>query len=92
MWKVVSDGIMIPLKVIPKAHRNSVEGWKNGELHVRLAAQPEKGEANAALIAFLAKELQISKQQIKLISGATSRHKRVCISGIAPHSLNILES
>jgi uncharacterized protein len=84
MWKATSEGIVIPIKVLPKASRNAIIGWENGELKIRIAAPPEKGSANEELLAFLSDELGISKSQIKLLYGANSRHKRLCISNIDP--------
>lgn len=87
MWKITQEGILIPIKVAPKASKNGIVGWENDELKVRIAAIPEKGNANQELIAFLAKELHVSKSQIQLVSGESSRHKRICISGIEPEKI-----
>jgi len=50
-------------------------------LAVKLAAAPSDGAANAALIALLAKLLQVSKRDVVLASGAASRLKRLHIAG-----------
>jgi uncharacterized protein (TIGR00251 family) len=76
-----NEGIPLAIKVIPKAHRNEILGWESDELKVRLKAVPEKGKANDALLRFLAEECQVSLSRLSLVSGATSRHKRVLISG-----------
>ena len=88
MWKVTPDGIVIAVKVIPKASHNAILGWENGELKIRVAAQPEKGGANEELLAFLAKKFGISKSRVKLISGASSRHKRICLIDATPALLS----
>lgn len=72
--------IFMAVKVIPNARRSEIAGWENGVLKVRLAAVPEKGEANEELIRFLAKELKVRRSQIELIHGRTSRTKRLKIS------------
>lgn len=82
MWKETTKGIEIAVKVTPKAHRNEILGWENSELKVRIAAVPEKGDANKELIRFLAKELGIGKSQIIILSGETSRHKRLLFCNI----------
>jgi uncharacterized protein (TIGR00251 family) len=84
VWKETVEGIIIPIKVIPKAHKNEIVGWEHEELKVRIAAVPDQGKANEELIAFLAKEFKISKSMIKLVYGQSSRHKRICIAGIFP--------
>lgn len=91
MWKITEKGILIPVKISPKASKNAIVGWENNELKLRIAAIPEKGSANQELIAFLAKELHISKSQIQLVSGEASRHKVICISGIAQDQIWFLK-
>ena len=46
MMKDTPQGMIIPIKVTPKANKNEILGWKNDELCIRLAAVPEKGDAN----------------------------------------------
>ncbi|MFV0341163.1 MAG: DUF167 domain-containing protein [Parachlamydiaceae bacterium] len=75
------EGVVIALKIVPKAHRHEILGWENDELKVRLKAVPEKGKANDALLRFLAEKFDIAPSRITLVSGAVSRHKRVRISG-----------
>lgn len=50
-------------------------------LRVRVRAVPDKGKANAAVIALLAKALGVSKSAVKLVSGDTARLKTVEIEG-----------
>ena len=64
---------------------------KRRALKIRVAAQPEKSHANEELVAFLSKELKVGKQQIKLISGFTSRHKRICLVGVDPEIIWFLK-
>lgn len=77
----------LAVKVLPKTSKNEIAGWENDELKVRLRAVPEKGEANKALIAFLADVLEIPKSSIELIRGDTSRHKLLVIRGLDPSEL-----
>lgn len=71
--------MILMVKVLPNAHKNSIEGMKDGVLKVRIKAPPDKGKANEELISFLAETLQISKSQISLISGHSSRLKKLKI-------------
>ncbi len=80
----------LAVKVVPKSGKNGVVGWENDALKVRLRAVPEKGQANAALIAFLADLLGIAKSQITLTHGDTSRLKRLAITGISQDTLDNL--
>lgn len=77
-----SNSFSISVKVTPKSSKNEIVGWENDELKIRLRAVPEKGKANELLIEFLAKTLHIAKSQITLVSGATSRHKRLKIDNM----------
>jgi uncharacterized protein YggU (UPF0235/DUF167 family) len=52
-------------------------------LRVRIRGIPEKGKVNEELIAFLAKTLGIAKSRIEILSGHTSRLKRLKIEGIS---------
>ncbi len=67
------------LKVIPNSPKNSIEGMQEGVLKVRIKAAPDKGKANDELIEFLAKSFKISKNQITILSGHSSRLKKIKI-------------
>lgn len=51
----------------------------DGELIVRTHARAHDGEANAAVVKILAKHFGVSKSQVEIASGATSKHKIVVI-------------
>lgn len=89
MLKQSAEGVIVPIKVIPKSSQSTLVGWESDELKVRLAAVPDKGQANTELIHFMAKFFNISKSQIKLISGQTSRHKRLLIVGMSFQEISI---
>ncbi len=65
------------VKVTPRSSKNAIIGWEEGVLKVRLRAIPDKGAANEMLINFLAEELDLSKSKVKILSGHTSRIKRL---------------
>ncbi|MBS0654615.1 MAG: DUF167 domain-containing protein [Verrucomicrobia bacterium] len=77
------EKITISVKVIPNSSKNSVVGYENGVLKIRLRAVPEKGEANKALISFLADLLGIPKSHIELVQGATARLKRLALTNFS---------
>lgn len=79
----VEGGIRLGVKVQPRSSRNQVIGEQDGCLKVKLTAPPVEGEANQALINFLARLLAIPKKNIKLLKGETSRHKLIEISGLS---------
>jgi uncharacterized protein (TIGR00251 family) len=87
MADIVPKSYLI-VKVLPKTSREEIVGWEGDSLKIRLKAAPEKGEANKALIAFLSKTLGISKQSISIVSGETSRKKKLSLAGISQEELD----
>lgn len=77
------DAVILPVKVVPGASRTRILGLWEGRLRIAIAAAPEKGQANAALCAFLAKQLQLRKRDVDVIAGHTSPLKDIRITGIA---------
>lgn len=63
----------------PKSHQDKIEHWieegENYRLQLRIMAPPEGGKANKAIIALLAKTLDIAQSNITLVSGAAARRK-----------------
>lgn len=86
-----ADGIELIVRLTPRASRDAIEGVgaaADGKeyLQVRVRAVPAEGAANAALIALLAKALDVPKSTIRVVSGAAQRLKRVEVMG-APSDL-----
>jgi uncharacterized protein YggU (UPF0235/DUF167 family) len=55
---------------------------RDGVLHVKLAAAPVEGAANAALIDLLSRHLRLPKRSLRIATGERSRTKTVEISGL----------
>lgn len=66
----------------PNASQNEVVGFKEGVLWVRLVAPPVKGKANQELIKLLSDVLGVSKSNLTIEKGITSRRKTVAIRGL----------
>lgn len=69
--------MIISVKVVPGARQAKVVGWQGSFLKVNVPAPPQKGQANAALIDLLACHFNLPKNHIKILSGHTSRIKRI---------------
>ena len=69
--------------VTPRSSRTALLGVRAGVLCVALAAPPVEGEANAALVEFLARKLSVRKRAVRVIRGERSRHKTVCVEGVS---------
>jgi len=63
--------------VRPRARRAAVGGEHGGALEVRVRAAPVDGAANAEVIALVAAALGLRRAEVELVSGATSRRKRL---------------
>ena len=79
---VKDDAVLLSLHIQPGAKNTRVVGWHGSALKIRLAAPPVDGKANACLIAFLSRQFGVAKASISLVSGDTSRAKRVRINGV----------
>lgn len=77
------DGVEITLYVQPGARKTEIVGEFDGALKLRVLAPPVEGQANAAVLAFVAKRCGVSKSRIALISGELNRHKRIRILGVS---------
>ena len=78
------ESIRLRLRVAPGAKRSEIvgrygEGWK-----VRVAAAPERGRANAAVLELLAGALDVRSDQLELVSGSAGRDKVVELRGLEP--------
>jgi uncharacterized protein len=79
-----ADGaVVFSVKVVPRSSRTAIAGVLGGMLKVKLAAAPEKGRANQSLIEFLADEIGVKKNAIKITSGQTSPVKTIQIAGVS---------
>ena len=76
---LIDDRRALRIRVVPgaKIERAAIE---HGALKLWTRTAPEDGKANKAVLAMLAKLLDVSPSTIELISGATSREKRVRIA------------
>lgn len=77
-----APGDVIPIHAYPKSPANRIEGWvedASGQhwLKVRVTAAPEDGKANKALLKLLAKTWNLPVSSLSVVSGETSRYKRV---------------
>ena len=82
-----SDGVMLSVKVQPRASANQIGEAVGNELKIKVTAPPVDSAANEALIRFLADTLDCGRNQIELVRGHTSRHKTLKIRGLAIESV-----
>jgi len=78
-----SDGVMLSVKVQPRASVNEIGEPMGNELRIKVTAPPVDSAANEALIRLLAKKLDCPRNRIELVKGNTSRHKVLKLHGIS---------
>jgi uncharacterized protein len=72
----------LQLRVSPGAARSAVVGRHGTAWKVRVAAPPEDGKANAAVVRLLAAALEVDARDVEIVSGHASRDKTVTLQGI----------
>ena len=82
MIRQTAVGIELDVRVIPRARKDEIAGTRAGAVLVRLAAPPVEGAANAALIEFIARQLDVPRKAVRLIGGERTRDKRLEVAGI----------
>lgn len=84
--------ITFDVRVIARARKTELAGFRGEVLVVRLAAPPVEGAANAALIEFLASSLHVPRRSVRIIGGEHGRQKRVTIEGVTNDHIRALTS
>ena len=82
MIRETPSGVELDVRVIPRAHKTTLDGVRRDALLVRVAAAPLDGAANDALIEYVASILHLPRRAVRLVSGERGRHKRLAIDGI----------
>ena len=74
---------------MPRGGADRVDGVsEEGVLQARVAAPAVGGAANTALVRLLAEELDISRTSVRLVAGATGRHKLIVVDGLTPDEVS----
>jgi uncharacterized protein (TIGR00251 family) len=83
-WSIteVNGGVTFAVRVVPRSSRNQIVGVEGGALKIKLTAPPVEGAANAELIEFVAKWLDVRRSAVSIVSGDKARNKLVRVSGV----------
>jgi uncharacterized protein (TIGR00251 family) len=73
---------LLAVKAIPNAPRSEIVGWLGEVLKVKIKVPPVEGRANVVLCAFLATKLNLPPRAVTVLTGTTSRLKRVRLEGL----------
>jgi len=76
------DAIIFTVRVAARASKSEIVGALGGALKVKIASPPVDGAANAELIKVLAKTFSVSKSEVEIVGGQTSKTKRIKIANL----------
>jgi len=79
--------ITIDILVQPRASRAKIGPMHDGRIKIAVTAPPVDGEANAAVIELVAKQLGIARGNVEVIAGASSRRKTLKIANVTEQQL-----
>lgn len=80
--KLQSDGVLLAVKLQPRASKNEIVGALGNELRIKVTAPPVDAAANEALLRLLAETLDCPRGRVELVRGHTSRHKTIKLHGL----------
>lgn len=87
----ISEGALtFSIRVVPRASKSEIVGEVEGSLKVRISAPPVDGAANQEVVRALAKAFGVAKSNVSIVSGETSKSKRVRVIGATPERLRQL--
>jgi uncharacterized protein (TIGR00251 family) len=78
------EGTVIEVRVKLRAKASDLLGMKAGVLEVAVAAAPVDGAANEELIRTLAAHFSLGRRAVRVVAGASARHKRILLAGLGP--------
>jgi uncharacterized protein (TIGR00251 family) len=84
------DSLVFTIKVVPRASKSEIVGEMGGALKIRIASPPVDGAANAELVKLLAKTFGVSKSDVEIIGGETSKTKQIKINGAGGEKLTAI--
>lgn len=90
MIEINENEITFTIRVVPRASKSEIVGEMGGNLRVRISAPPVDGAANDEIVKVLAKAFGVAKTSVSILSGQTSKTKRIRISGATAKQLQVL--
>jgi len=81
------DGVLLSVKVQPRASANEIGEALGGELRIKVTAPPVDAAANEALLKILAQQLHCPRNRVDIVRGHTSRHKVIKLYGLTPEAV-----
>ena len=91
-FKEEGGAVTFAVRVAPRAARTVLAGEHDGALKVRVAAPPVEGAAIDELVRFLARHFGVPARDVEIVSGHSSKTKRVRLRGVTSGQLARLAS
>lgn len=85
-----AGSITFTIRVVPRASKSEIVGDVDGSLKVRISAPPVDGAANEEVVRVLAKAFGVAKSNVSIVSGETSKTKRIRVISATPEQLRQL--
>jgi uncharacterized protein (TIGR00251 family) len=85
--RVQADGVLLSVKLQPRASANDIGDALGDELRIKVTAPPVDAAANEALVKLLAQRLDCPRNRVELVRGHTSRHKTIKLYGLTPEDV-----
>ena len=85
--RVQPDGVLLSVKLQPRASANEIGEALGAELRIKVTAPPVDAAANEALLKLLAQQLHCPRNRVDIVRGHTSRHKTIKLYGLAPEDV-----
>jgi uncharacterized protein len=82
--------ITLDILVQPRASRAKIGPMHDGRLKIAVTAPPVDGEANAAVIELVARQLGIARGSVEVVAGASSRRKTLRIANVTQQQIEEL--
>jgi uncharacterized protein YggU (UPF0235/DUF167 family) len=80
--------VRFAVRLTPRGGDDRVDGVSpDGVLQARVAAPAVGGAANSALVKLIADELDLPRTSVRLVAGASGRHKLIVVEGFRAEGL-----
>jgi uncharacterized protein (TIGR00251 family) len=81
---------ILNIRVQTGSSKNTITGYSDSVLHIKITTRPEKGKANESLLKYLSHLLGIPKSRIEIQKGTTSRNKVLLIDGLSTEEISLM--
>lgn len=79
----IDGSTIFSVRVVPRASRSEIIGIHDAALKVRIASPPVDGAANDELTKLFAKYFGVTKSDVEIIGGQSSKNKRIKITNLS---------